>query len=57
MNWKGNMQEASEETWNFERCHRHTVSCIQQCTVRYAQKQKITNTDGEDKDIIALSER
>ncbi len=46
------MQEASEEM-EFEQAieYRDLLNSVKQI----AQKQKITNTDGEDKDIIALA--
>lgn len=49
---KENMQKASEEM-EFERAieYRELLNSVSQI----AQKQKITNTDGEDKDIIALA--
>ena len=49
---KEKMQEASEEM-EFERAieYRELLNSVSQI----AQKQKITNTDGEDKDIIALA--
>ena len=49
---KENMQKASEEM-EFERAieYRELLNSVSQI----AQKQKITNSDGEDKDIIALA--
>lgn len=49
---KENMQKASGEM-EFERAieYRELLNSVSQI----AQKQKITNTDGEDKDIIALA--